>query len=103
MLFLAFLFQILGRLFIFVLFSYSFGPGNYYPILIFLGAHIILMSTLHFIFSDAKVYWQKGEILTLFQLYPLLYLQILAILALLTCVLDRGFSIFGNFRLFMIQ
>ena len=54
-LFLSVLFQILGRLFIIVLFSYSFGPGNYFPLLIFLGAHILLMTILHFIFSDAKV------------------------------------------------
>lgn len=64
-LFLSVLFQILGRLFILVLFSYSFGPGNYFPVLIFLGAHILLMTILHFIFSDAKVYWQKGGFLNL--------------------------------------
>ena len=53
-LFLSVLFQILGRIFIFVLFSYSFGKGMYYPLLIFLGSHILLMSILHFVFSDAK-------------------------------------------------
>jgi hypothetical protein len=36
-LFLSVLFQILGRLFILVFFAYSFGPGRYYPLLIFLG------------------------------------------------------------------
>merc|ERR1719412_908716 len=35
-LFLSVLFQILGRLFIFVIFSYSFGSGNYHPLLYFL-------------------------------------------------------------------
>ena len=64
-LFLSVLFQILGRLFILVLFSYSFGPGNYFPVLIFLGAHILLMTILHFVLSDAKVYWQKGGFLNL--------------------------------------
>merc|ERR1712223_927010 len=64
-LFLSVLFQILGRIFIFVLFSYSFGKGMYYPLLIFLGAHIMLMSILHFVFSDAKKYWQKGGFLNL--------------------------------------
>lgn len=64
-LFLSVLFQILGRLFILVLFSYSFGPGMYFPVLIFLGVHIIIMTMLHFIFSDAKVYWQKGGFLNL--------------------------------------
>jgi len=64
-LFLSVLFQILGRLFILVFFAYSFGPGRYYPLLIFLGVHIVLMSFLHFIFSDAKKYWQKGGFLNL--------------------------------------
>ena len=64
-LFLSVLFQIIGRLFILVLFAYSFGPGNYYPLLIFIAAHILLMSALHFVFSDAKKYWQKGGFLNL--------------------------------------
>lgn len=64
-LFLSVLFQILGRLFILVLFSFSFGPGMYFPLLIFLAAHICLMTVLHFVFSDAKVYWQKGGFLNL--------------------------------------
>jgi hypothetical protein len=64
-LFLGVLFQIIGRLFILVLFAYTFGPGNYFPVLVFLGCHILLMTVLHFVFSDAKVYWQKGGILNL--------------------------------------
>lgn len=64
-LFLSVLFQIIGRLFIMVLFAYSFGPGYYFPVLIFLGAHILLMTILHFIFSDAKMYWEKGGFLNL--------------------------------------
>jgi len=64
-LFLSVLFQIIGRLFVLVFFAYSFGPGHYYPVLIFIGAHIVLMSSLHFVFSDAKKYWQKGGFLNL--------------------------------------
>ena len=64
-LFLSVLFQIIGRLFVLVFFAYSFGPGHYYPVLIFIGAHILLMSALHFVFSDAKKYWQKGGFLNL--------------------------------------
>ena len=64
-LFLSVLFQIIGRLFILVFFSYSFGPGRYFPLLIFIGAHIIVMSALHFVFSDAKKYWVKGGFLNL--------------------------------------
>ena len=62
-LFLACLFQIIGRIFILVLFAYSFGPGKYYPLLVFLGSHIILMTILHFIFSDGKQYWKDGGFL----------------------------------------
>jgi hypothetical protein len=29
------------------------------------GSHIVLMSFLHFVFSDAKKYWQKGGFLNL--------------------------------------
>ncbi|XP_040571622.1 uncharacterized protein [Lepeophtheirus salmonis] len=64
-LFLSVLFQIIGRLFILVLFSYSFGPGMYFPVLIFLAVHILLMTILHFIFSDAQIYWLKGGFLNL--------------------------------------
>ena len=64
-LFLSVLFTIIGRLFILVLFAYSFGPGHYFPLLIFIAAHILLMSALHFVFSDAKKYWQKGGFLNL--------------------------------------
>ena len=64
-LFLSVLFQIIGRLFILVLFAYSFGPGKYHPLLIFIASHILLMSALHFVFSDAKKYWQKGGFLNL--------------------------------------
>merc|ERR1719210_2894701 len=64
-LFLSVLFQILGRLFIFVLFSYSFGRGQYYPLLVFVAFHVLLMSALHFVFSDAKRYWVKGGFLNI--------------------------------------
>ena len=49
-LFLSVLFQILGRIFILVLFAYSFGEGMYYPLLIFLEADIVLM-TAYFLFA----------------------------------------------------
>ena len=54
--------SLLFRLFIFAglpLFALMFA------LLIFIAAHIILMSTLHFVFSDAKKYWQKGGFLNL--------------------------------------
>jgi hypothetical protein len=64
-LFLSILFQIIGRLFIIVFFAYSFGPGKYWPLLVFLGAHILVMSAVHFVFSDAKHYWVKGGFLNI--------------------------------------
>jgi len=64
-LFLSVLFQIIGRLFILVFFAYSFGPGRYHPLLFFVSFHILLMSALHFVFSDAKRYWVKGGFLNI--------------------------------------
>merc|ERR1719507_1014433 len=64
-LFLSVLFQIIGRLFILVFFAYSFGPGRYHPLLFFVAFHILLMSALHFVFSDAKRYWVKGGFLNI--------------------------------------
>ena len=37
----------------------------YYPLLIFLACHIILMTGLHIVFSDATKYWVKGGFLNL--------------------------------------
>merc|ERR1719458_44007 len=64
-LFLSVLFQIIGRLFILVFFAYSFGPGRYHPLLFFVAFHILLMSALHFVFSDAKRYWKQGGFLNI--------------------------------------
>jgi len=64
-LFLSNLFQIIGRLFILVFYAYSFGPGKYHPLLIFISFHIALMSAIHFVFSDAKRYWVKGGFLNI--------------------------------------
>merc|ERR1712038_807575 len=71
-LFLSVLFQIIGRLFILVFFAYSFGPGRYHPLLFFVAFHVLLMSALHFVFSDAKRYWVKGGFLNISFLHYLL-------------------------------
>jgi len=61
-LYLAILFQILSRLFIFVIFAFSFGPGEYHPLLFTMMGHCLLMMILHYVFSDAKEYWKNGVI-----------------------------------------
>ena len=71
-LFLSNLFQITGRIFILVLFAFAFArendldiPGKYessgfWPLLVFMVAHIVIMTICHYIFSDAKLYWEKS-------------------------------------------
>jgi len=63
-LFLSNLFQITGRMFILVLFAFSFRTDEqhqlFWPLLLFLAIHILVMSVLHFIFSDATTYWKES-------------------------------------------
>ena len=63
-LFLSNLFQITGRMFILVLFAFSFRTEEkhqlFWPLLVFLAIHILFMSVLHFIFSDATTYWKES-------------------------------------------
>ena len=54
-LFLSNLFLILARLQSFVMFSYYFGPGNFFPIIAFTCGHVVLISILHGMFSEASV------------------------------------------------
>ena len=43
--------QITSRLLTFVLLAYCFGPGNFWPMIVLVNFHIILMGILHFITS----------------------------------------------------
>eukprot|EP00092_Neocalanus_flemingeri_P012384 GFUD01013352.1.p1 GENE.GFUD01013352.1~~GFUD01013352.1.p1 ORF type:complete len:1191 (+),score=213.83 GFUD01013352.1:87-3659(+) len=60
-LFLSNLFLILARLQSFVIFSYFFGPGNFYPIIAFISGHIILISVLHGMFSEVSVLMKSNK------------------------------------------
>ena len=64
-LFLSTLLQISCRLLAFVLLAYCFGPGNFWPMILLLQLHIVLMAGLHFITSRqieqryAKISWPR--------------------------------------------
>ena len=54
------LFQIMARLFAFMLFTLYWGPGQFYPLMIFILIHVILAGSLHIVFSDDLLYCRKG-------------------------------------------
>ena len=53
--------QIIARLFAFMLFTLYWGPGQFYPLMIFILIHMILAGSLHIIFSDDLLYCRKGK------------------------------------------
>ena len=53
--------QIMARLFAFMLFTLYWGPGQFYPLMIFILIHLILAGALHIIFSDDLLYCRKGK------------------------------------------
>ena len=44
--------QVTSRLFAFVLFAYSFGDGNFYPMIVLVTCHILLMAIIHWVTTD---------------------------------------------------
>ena len=44
--------QVTSRLFAFVLFAYSFGDGNFYPMIVLVTFHILVMATIHWATTD---------------------------------------------------
>ena len=60
------LFQVIARLLAFMLFTLFWGPGNFYPLMIFVCIHMVLAATLHIVFSEDITYWQKGRYLKFF-------------------------------------
>ena len=44
--------QVTSRLFAFVLFAYSFGDGNFFPMIVFVTLHILAMATIHWMTTD---------------------------------------------------
>lgn len=54
------LFRVVARLLAFMLFTLFWGPGNFYPLMIFVGIHMVLAAILHIVFSEDIIYWRKG-------------------------------------------
>ena len=52
--------QIIARLLSFMLFTLYWGPGNFYPLMIFIVVHMILAAIIHIVFSEDLAYWKKG-------------------------------------------
>ena len=52
MLILANFLQISSRLFALILYAYTFGDGNFWPMIATVMAHVLLMSVLHYFLSD---------------------------------------------------
>ena len=44
--------QVTSRLFAFVFFAYSFGDGNFYPTIVLVNCHILVMAIIHWITTD---------------------------------------------------
>ena len=60
------LFQVIARLLAFMLFTLFWGPGNFYPLLIFVAVHMVIAAALHIVFSEDIVYYRKGMYLKFF-------------------------------------
>jgi len=58
-----FVFQVIARLLAFMLFTLFWGPGNFYPLMIFTGIHMIVAAGLHIVFSEDIAYLRRGRYL----------------------------------------
>ena len=61
----CFVFQVVARLLAFMLFTLYWGPGNFYPLMIFVVIHMILGGTLHIVFSEDLAFYRNGNSKTL--------------------------------------
>ena len=52
--------QVVARLLAFMLFTLYWGPGNFYPLMIFIFIHMILGGALHIIFSEDLAFYRNG-------------------------------------------
>ena len=64
--FLYMLMQIIARLLAFQLFALYWGPGQLYPLIIFVVIHMFLSCILHVFFSEDLFYFRKGKYLKFF-------------------------------------
>ena len=53
--------QILARLCAFMLFTLYWGPGTFYPLMLFILVHMIISGILHIIFSEDMKLWRHGK------------------------------------------
>ena len=53
--------MICARLSSFLLFSFYWSPGKFYPLLIFVLIHMIISAVLHIVFSEDIIYWRLGK------------------------------------------
>ena len=53
--------QVVARLLAFMLFTLYWGPGNFYPLMIFIFIHMILGGALHIIFSEDLAFYRNGR------------------------------------------
>jgi hypothetical protein len=51
---------VIARLLAFMLFTLFWGPGNFYPLMIFVLIHMILAAIIHIVFSEDLAYFKKG-------------------------------------------
>ena len=61
--FLYMLMQITARLLAFQLFALYWGPGQFYPLVIFVLIHMLVSALLHITFSEDLFYLHKGKYL----------------------------------------
>ena len=64
--FLYMLMQIIARLLAFQLFALYWGPGQLYPLVIFVLIHMSVSAVMHVFFSEDLYYVRKGKILKFF-------------------------------------
>ena len=57
------LLQVIARLLAFMLFTLYWGPGNFYPLMIFIFIHMIIAAGIHVIFSEDWAFWNTGQYL----------------------------------------
>ena len=58
--------QVMARLLAFMLFTLYWGPGNFYPLMIFVLIHMIIASIIHVAFSEDLAFWKKAQYLKFF-------------------------------------
>jgi hypothetical protein len=56
----------MARLLAFMLFTLYWGPGNFYPLMIFVLIHMIIAAIIHISFSEDLAFWRSQQYLKFF-------------------------------------